>query len=136
MHPTERLVHLAMYHPVPRTWGDCQNAKRYLNCEVARCRYNLRYDIQKNGVARTNATQSCALAVAEEGEHIEEQVAKIMGMSRQYIHQMLYGYPNGKPGILQGLRNRASFEYTLNSMRAQWEEGGADDWNPTEGSLE
>lgn len=89
MKPVEVLApKRALQLAVPRTWGDCINAERHTNCDVARCRYNLRYEFRYGKFVKTRAVESCALAVAEEGEHSDKQVAAVMGVTRQRVEQI------------------------------------------------
>lgn len=73
---------------MPPNWGDCVATERHKNCEIARCRHNLRYDInrQTGRVRFRPLTECCALAVAADGqEKPDVEVAKIMGISRQRV---------------------------------------------------
>lgn len=83
-----KVIRLAMHRPVPENWGDCVATERYKNCEVARCRHNLRYDInrQTGRVRFKPLEECCSLAVAADGqEKADVEVAKIMGISRQRV---------------------------------------------------
>jgi hypothetical protein len=65
---------------LPRIRGDCLaggfNEAR--PCQATQCRYHL----------SSSPTQTCALDVADAGEHTLEEVADIMNLSRERIRQL------------------------------------------------
>src|SRR5688572_22980728 len=88
-----KVIRLAMHRPIPPTWGDCVQTERYKNCEVARCRHNLRYDInrQTGRVRFRPLEECCSLAVAADGqEKSDVEVARIMGISRQRVEAIMH----------------------------------------------
>ena len=110
-------VHLAVLYPEseseywrPKTRADCVNVPR--PCPYVSCRYNLYLDIdEESGALRLNYQRSakegrgrsartfekevwelehgsCSLDIAAEGDHTLEQVADIMGLTRERIRQI------------------------------------------------
>jgi hypothetical protein len=138
--PVERAKRL----PLPATWGDCQRTQQFMDCDVARCHYNLRWEWTKDGLQRTKATESCTLAVAERGPQDYTALGRILGASRQRMFFVLHGIDKTRegrvmhtPGILDKVRADAEKLGCTYVAREYWEESedrGA--WDPFEGSLE
>jgi DNA-binding CsgD family transcriptional regulator len=55
-------------------------------CRQTQCAYHLEH--RSYGEHRLNPTRDCALAVANEGEHTTEEVAAILGISRERVRQI------------------------------------------------
>ena len=83
---------LALQKPKHRS----QCVDGYRPCPWVSCRYNLFLDIRQDGILRLNFPgkepedmyQSCALDLAEDGPRTLEQVAIIMGMSKERARQI------------------------------------------------
>lgn len=79
--------------PRPRTRGDCANVPR--PCPFVSCRFHLYLDVSVRGRLTVNfpdkepseLENSCALDVAEQGEHSTKGLRPIMGKSKQAIEQ-------------------------------------------------
>jgi hypothetical protein len=78
----------------PKRRSECQDGLR--PCPWVSCRYNLYLDIRADGVLRINFPDrdphemafSCALDLAEDGPRTLDQVAGLMGMSRERARQI------------------------------------------------
>jgi hypothetical protein len=78
----------------PPTRGHCENGIR--PCPFVMCRYNLYLDVRGDGVLRVNFPNlepdemiaSCALDMAEDGPRTLDQVAGLMGMSKERARQI------------------------------------------------
>jgi hypothetical protein len=78
----------------PRKREDCLNGPR--PCPWVSCRFNLYLDVRGDGVLRLNFPDrdpdemltSCALDLAEDGPRTLEQVAGLMGMSKERARQL------------------------------------------------
>ena len=78
----------------PKNRSECVEGLR--PCPWVSCRYNLFLDIRQDGILRLNFPtkepedmyQSCALDLAEDGPRTLEQVAIIMGMSKERARQI------------------------------------------------
>lgn len=78
----------------PKKRSECVDG--YRPCPWVSCRYNLFLDIRQDGILRLNFPgkepedmyQSCALDLAEDGPRTLEQVAIIMGMSKERARQI------------------------------------------------
>jgi len=78
----------------PMKRGHCENGVR--PCPFVICRYNLYLDIRGDGVLRVNFPNlepdemmaSCALDMAEDGPRTLDQVAGLMGMSKERARQI------------------------------------------------
>lgn len=66
----------------PSRRGDCEHGPR--PCPWTRCRHHLT-SAAKEGF---EPTETCALDVAERGPHTLEEVAALLGMSRERVHQI------------------------------------------------
>ena len=67
-------------HWRPRRRADCSLITR--PCPYFGCVHHLRHDVSPFGTLyEYESTRSCALDVAEEGEHTLQEVAEIMGIS-------------------------------------------------------
>lgn len=82
---------------MPRTRGDCKEAVR--PCPWVRCRFHLYLDVRADRVVRVNFADreptdmlaTCALDLAEDGPRTLEQVAGLMGMSKERARQIEEG---------------------------------------------
>lgn len=92
-----RLVNHSPKPSRPKTRGDCANVPR--PCPWSDCRYSLlpsqnshqRPDLiplQQAARDEAGVTDSCALDVADRGEHSFEEVGKLLGISRQGVQQI------------------------------------------------
>ncbi len=80
----------------PRTRSECQGGPR--PCPWARCRYHLDHPdavtYQRRVVARAGRAPgaihggTCALDVADRGPHLLEEVAGILGVTRERVRQI------------------------------------------------
>lgn len=77
----------------PKTRGDCVGKPR--PCPFVRCRYHLYADVTKSGALKVNfdeevweLEQTCALDVADVGNHTLDQVGKWLGVTRERIRQI------------------------------------------------
>jgi hypothetical protein len=76
----------------PRTRGDCEDGPR--PCPWVACRYHLAIaEIALNGDVRLvdewdDGRPTCALDVADEGEHTQEEIAALMSVSQQRVDQL------------------------------------------------
>jgi hypothetical protein len=88
-----KTVHL----PMPKTRGECVNAQR--PCPHIQCRHHIVGEIARHpdfeaAVAAFEArdeagcTETCALDVADKGEHSAPYIATLMGISKQRVHQI------------------------------------------------
>ena len=79
---------------MPRTRAECQNGVR--PCPWVRCRHHLYLDVRADNVVRINFADrdptemlaTCALDLAEDGPRTLEQVAGLMGMSKERARQI------------------------------------------------
>lgn len=78
----------------PTCRSECARIPR--PCPFVSCRFNLYLDVREDGVLRLNfpdkepdeVTASCALDLAEDGSRTLEQVAALMGMSKERARQI------------------------------------------------
>lgn len=76
---------LPPWHPVTR--ADCIDGPR--PCPFTRCRHHLdREEKNQRLVAPRAHPETCALDVADRGEHTLEEVGAIMGLTRQRVEQI------------------------------------------------
>lgn len=87
-----------MFHLLPNTRPPnrsiCENGVR--PCPYVSCRYNLYLDVRGDGVLRVNFPDrepeemlaSCALDMADDGPRTLDQVAGLMGMSKERARQI------------------------------------------------
>lgn len=100
----------------PKTRGECVNGPR--PCPWVGCRYHLGIRITSNGKVKecwpgvldgdlSQVTTSCALDVAEEGDHTYEKTGELMNLTRQRVQQIeLRGLMNPRMrGILSAWRD-------------------------------
>lgn len=80
--------------PRPRTRADCRNGPR--PCGWVSCRHHLYADIQKSGHLLINSpvepdqmADSCALDVAERGGMTLVQIARILGVTKERVRQIV-----------------------------------------------
>jgi len=92
----------------PTTRAECVDVPRpcpFVSCryhlffDVAKCRHGDRLIVRRGGRALLRwlngctmppvAIESCALDVAEDGEHTEQQVASILGIKQQSVHETI-----------------------------------------------
>lgn len=86
--------------PRPTSREQCQDGVR--PCPWVSCRYNLYLDVRADGILRLNfpdrepeeMTASCALDLAEDGPRTLDQVATLMGISRERARQIEEGAMN------------------------------------------
>lgn len=87
-------IDLPEKEPLPPTREHCENGVR--PCPYVSCRYNLYLDVRGDGVLRVNFPHiepdemiaSCALDMAEDGPRTLDQVAALMGMSKERARQL------------------------------------------------
>ena len=80
--------------PRPTSRAQCRTGVR--PCPWVSCRYNLYLDVRRDGIVKLNfpdrdpdgMTTSCALDLAEDGPRTLDQVAALMGMSRERARQI------------------------------------------------
>ena len=80
--------------PRPSSRTQCRTGVR--PCPWVSCRYNLYLDVRADGILRINfpdrepeeMTASCSLDLAEDGPRTLDQVAALMGMSRERARQI------------------------------------------------
>jgi hypothetical protein len=80
--------------PRPTRRSQCEHGVR--PCPWVSCRYNLYLDVRADGILRLNfpdrepdeMTASCALDLAGDGPRTLDQVATLMGMSRERARQL------------------------------------------------
>lgn len=78
----------------PEVRADCQQAMR--PCPYVGCRYHLYIDVNPSGNFRINfpnvepwdLEESCALDVADRGDHNLEEIGDIMGITRERVRQI------------------------------------------------
>lgn len=78
----------------PKVRSLCENGIR--PCPYVSCRYNLYLDVRGDGVLRVNfpnlepeeMVASCALDMAEDGPRTLDQIAGLMGMSKERARQI------------------------------------------------
>ena len=76
---------------MPKTRADCKNAVR--PCPFIRCKWHLAIDVSPSGTVKENfpgmtideMPETCALDVADKGEHSAEYVAVCMNRTRSAI---------------------------------------------------
>jgi hypothetical protein len=81
-------------HQRPRDRSECESGPR--PCPWVGCRFNLYLDVRADGVMRVNfpdrdpdgMTASCSLDLASDGPRTLDQVATLMGMSRERARQI------------------------------------------------
>ena len=80
----------------PRTRGECRNGIR--PCPFVSCRHHLYLDVNPvNGSIKFNfphldpweLTESCALDIAEGGEHTLEEVGHVVNLTRERVRQTI-----------------------------------------------
>lgn len=77
----------------PRARGDCDGGVR--PCPWAGCRYHLWAEVSSSGTLRPafpglepwELRETCALDVAEDGEHTLDEVAELLGVTREWIRK-------------------------------------------------
>ncbi len=78
----------------PRNRSECRGG--YRPCPWVSCKYHLYLDVRADGVLRLNfpgkevedILQTCALDLAEDGTRTLDQIAGIMGMSKERVRQL------------------------------------------------
>jgi hypothetical protein len=89
---TEALLEDIDVPPRPRTRGDCVHGPR--PCPHVSCRYHLGLDVLSGGGLSLplcepwDLTETCALDVADRGTHTLQEIAKLLGYSRNRIRQV------------------------------------------------
>lgn len=79
--------------PRPKTRGDCKHGIR--PCPWVSCRFHLYLDVSSRGRLKLNfgdkepdeLEHSCALDIADKGEHSTKQLARMIGKTKQGIEQ-------------------------------------------------
>lgn len=79
---------------LPRTRGDCVDGPR--PCPLATCASHLATDVERNGALKLNfpgveiedMADSCALDVADRGEHSLEEIAVLMNLTREGVRKI------------------------------------------------
>jgi len=66
--------------------SDCTHGDATAVCRQTQCAYHLEY--RGYGEHRLKPTRDCALVVASEGEHTVEEVAAVLGVSRERVRQI------------------------------------------------
>lgn len=66
--------------------GECSYEGEDAVCRRTECRYHLEH--RGYGEHRLRPMRDCALAVANEGEHTTEEVAAVLGISRERVRQI------------------------------------------------
>ncbi len=132
----------------PRTWGECKERKLTECCPFVSCRYHLGLDafetgsiavaprfervavkhVMNVGVAAkklnkwSQRNETCALAVAESGPRVLDDIAKMLHVSRERIRQM-------EAKMLERFRKVRE----LRELSNQWEPSDkADQWEHAE----
>ncbi|HKY34819.1 MAG TPA: sigma factor-like helix-turn-helix DNA-binding protein [Polyangiaceae bacterium] len=82
IHGVELLVQRTRRFPLV---DECSHEDRAA-CRNTLCRYHLEH--RGYGEHLLNPTRDCALDVANEGEHSTEEVASILGISRERVRQI------------------------------------------------
>ena len=111
-----------VWHDRPKTRGDCEDGPR--PCPWVSCRHHLalvvnvtRFSQQPvrspfDGVMDgdlSNMKQTCSLDVAEDGEHTLEEVATVLGVTRQRVE-----------AIEHVAQKRAQAKRIASEARAEW----------------
>ena len=65
---------------------DCSHEDGNASCRNTLCRYHLEH--RGYGEHRLRPTRDCAIDVANEGEHTTEEVATVLGISRERVRQI------------------------------------------------
>lgn len=92
--PPNRHLRLVEVSTPPRTRADCEKGPR--PCPWLACRYNLAPDAKRADhesrqfETRRSAgvTDTCALDVADRGEHTLEEVGELLGMTKERARQI------------------------------------------------
>ena len=78
--------------PRPRTRGECRRARR--PCPWLGCRYHLGLELTEAGSIYYRdlgeMRDTCALDVADRGEHTLQQVGDLLGVTREAIRQIIH----------------------------------------------
>ena|SRR6185436_9549076 len=64
----------------------CSHEDSFAVCRQTQCSYHLAH--RGYGEHRLRPTRDCALVVASEGEHTVEEVAAVLGVSRERVRQI------------------------------------------------
>ncbi|MBN2723784.1 MAG: DNA-binding protein [Deltaproteobacteria bacterium] len=82
-----------MEEDMPKSRAECCYGVR--PCPYVRCRYNLYLEVKKNGAISGNHKcepwemgESCALDVAEKGNHTLDQVGDFLNLTRERVRQI------------------------------------------------
>ena len=70
---------------LPATRGDCPT---FRPCPYYTCRYNLQTTVHKYTCRIKEQHDSCALDIADKGEHTLEEVGEYMGITRERVRQI------------------------------------------------
>jgi len=77
-----KVVHLARFSGVP----ECITPSSEARCSNTECRYHLAN--RQAGEHHVEPLRDCALSVANEGPHTLEEVARVSGVTREWVRQL------------------------------------------------
>jgi hypothetical protein len=81
---------MATQLPLPRTRGDCVGGPR--PCPHVGCHYHLWLDHKASStVVLDELHETCALDVADRGDHTLAQVGRVLGVTRERVRQIEAG---------------------------------------------
>src|SRR6516164_5154081 len=87
------LAHEQEFGPRPRTRGECKDGER--PCPWVSCKYHLMVDVnEQTGTMKTrykdveDMAETCALDVADRGGVTLEEIAQLVGLTRERIRQI------------------------------------------------
>lgn len=101
----------------PRTRGDCINGPR--PCPWVSCRHHLFWELLQRRLVETplDCVWSCALDVADAGEHTLEEIGELFGLTRERIRQIETMAFDRVKRRAQSPFNRSHFESLLDMVR-------------------
>lgn len=65
----------------PTTRGDCIDGPR--PCRAALCKYNMLFDVSRKAKDDFQIKETCALDIADQGEHTLKAIGELWGMTRE-----------------------------------------------------
>ncbi len=122
-----------IWHERPKTRGDCEGGER--PCPWISCRHHLALDVTLRGdltkpfafdenddgesiaVMLEERKQTCALDVAEDGEHTLEEVGELIGVTRQRVE-----------AIEHVAQRRARAARERGEAKAEWKRTTTHEW--------